>query len=209
MLVFIDAYDVVINNTLDHLKKCYAETAKPGQILIQKDLKCYPDKRIEPDMRAKFPGRQHPFCNSGFLVGPAASFLRVFKDHPIAGFKDDQYYWAKVLLARDDDLVAIDFDNKCSIGYYFFKDYQWRTLKDGTKSLIRPNGEQPAIAHFPGNSKVLLPKVLRTTNRRGVPAAYRYPVLEGFIFLACLAVAVLIAMIVLAILYAKERRKAR
>jgi hypothetical protein len=48
MLVFIDAYDVVVNNTLDSLKECYKKTAKPGQILIQMDLKCYPDKRIEP-----------------------------------------------------------------------------------------------------------------------------------------------------------------
>ncbi len=48
---------------------------------------------------------------------------------------------------------------------------------------------------------------MRGTRRRGVPAAYRYPVFEIFLSAIVLAFVVLVAMIVLAVLYAKEKRR--
>jgi Mn2+/Fe2+ NRAMP family transporter len=63
------------------------------------------------------------------------------------------------------------------------------------------------MVHFPGNDKYKLARILRGTRRRGVPAAYRYPVFEIFLSAIILAFVVLVAMIVLAVLYAKEKKK--
>lgn len=89
MLVFVDAYDICVNASLDDLKKQYAQVAKNGEIVMQHDMNCHPDKSLAPFLRERMPGIKSPFPNAGCIIGPAKSFVKIFDAFPIAGFNDD------------------------------------------------------------------------------------------------------------------------
>ena len=90
MLVFLDAYDVLVNASLESLKEEYAKLAKKGEIVMQQDMNCHPDKSLAPHMQERMPNRDRPYCNAGVIIGPAKRFVEIFDKFPIAGFKDDQ-----------------------------------------------------------------------------------------------------------------------
>lgn len=205
MLVFVDAYDVVANNTLDELKKRYAHVAKNGEIVVQQDAECNPDNSYEPALRMKMPGEPYPFINAGIVIGPARTFLEVFEAKPFDGYSDDQVYWIETFLSLPGERIKIDTERLLTIMYRRSK-YTWRDLSDGTRVMIDDRGNQPCFVHLAGDDKYHLPKTLKMTRREGTPGRYKYPVLEGFIALVALFFVFLVLFLVFVTLWSRERR---
>jgi hypothetical protein len=209
MLVFVDAYDVLVNGTLEQLKQKYKSLAPDGQIVIQHDMNCHPDKSLAPAMRQRMQdvlkGEPRPFCNAGVIIGPAKSFVAIFDKFPIAGYEDDQQYWCKAIIDMPpSNPIIIDTGKSLSLMWRFSPNYSWRALDDGTRVVQLEGGGEPTFVHCPGIDKTQFPRLLRQTRRKGVPGAYRYPVFEIFVLVCVVAFAVLVAMIVLAVLYSRR-----
>jgi hypothetical protein len=195
-----------MNGPIEAIEDHYEKLCPNGEILAQQDIQCHPNHSLEPFLRQKYPSIDKPFVNAGVLIGPARRFVQVFDSFPWKTFIDDQGFWNQVWADQKEPLIKLDHDKRVSTMMRMWPKYTWKTLEDGTRAALDPRGHQVPIIHLAGDDKHYIQSMLKKTNRRGVPRAYKYPIRELFIMLICLMCLFLILFIVFAVLFSQTRR---
>ena len=110
VVLFVDGYDVIINDTLPTILERYKDMG--ADIIFAAEKNCWPVSEITE----AFPESQTPyrFLNSGVYMGKVSS-LKEFFNHPIKNNEDDQLYMQGRFLSEEGAIVIkLDYE-----GYIF------------------------------------------------------------------------------------------
>ena len=130
MVVFTDAFDVLIQSSLSPLETWIQEN--PEQILFAAETTKWPSKDIFYPPPLKLP---YAYLNSGVFAGKASTILNVLESNPYTMKTDDQEYYTKIFLQPHSPIVldhkaeffqclqgvhrdSIIFNNKVRIKHY-------------------------------------------------------------------------------------------
>lgn len=148
IVLFVDGYDVVINDDLDTI----VERFKDAQcdVLFAAEKTCWPDVNLAglfPDT-----GTEYKYLNSGVYIGKVGAIKKLFVDE-IGDAEDDQLYMQKQYLRQ----AALGVNAKLDYENYIFQCVA-KTLDD--EVLVKQNGQVlnvrtrccPCIVHGNGGS---------------------------------------------------------
>jgi GR25 family glycosyltransferase involved in LPS biosynthesis len=148
IVLFVDGYDVFLNETSDTIKKRFIEMR--GDIVIATEKTCWPDKSLSQFFTESHTDYKYP--NSGLYIGYVSALKKLF-DKTIEDKEDDQLYLQKQILKSklDDANIVLDYEN-----YLFqcladsFSDVQINK----SKQLVNTNTKCcPCIVHANGGEK--------------------------------------------------------
>ena len=143
ILLCTDAYDIILNGTLEEIQRRFVEMKTP--ILFGAEKGCWPDPYKQPMYKTQ--AQDFPYLNAGAFIAYIGPLKQILNGIDFAENTDDQRLWTDIYLKTG--LVSIDHSNK--IFFNMFK-------VDMKKLVIRKNefkyGEaEPLIIHFNGDSK--------------------------------------------------------
>jgi len=98
IVMFTDAYDVILTADADHILKLYRSFA-PARIVFSAEGFCWPDAGLAE----RYPevDKGYRFLNSGGFIGRAKDVAEMLTHEPAADTDDDQLYYTKIFLNKD------------------------------------------------------------------------------------------------------------
>jgi hypothetical protein len=148
IVLFVDGYDVFINETADTIRKRFIEMR--GDVVVATEKTCWPDKSLANLFSESHTDYKYP--NSGLYIGYVSALKKLF-EKSIEDKEDDQLYLQKQILKSklDDANIVLDYEN-----YLFqcladsFSDVQINK----SKQLVNTNTRCcPCIVHANGGEK--------------------------------------------------------
>ena len=107
VVLFMDGYDVFVNDTIDEILRRYLEFK--CKVLFAAEEWCWPDESLAdqfPDGQTKY-----RYLNSGLIIGRVDELKKILAQ-PIEDYEDDQLYYQKQFLSGRFD---IQLDYECYI----------------------------------------------------------------------------------------------
>lgn len=127
ILLFTDAYDVLINSTENNILNRYYEAMtkynKHNCVLFSAEKTCWPDTSLA----CKYPKNNSPYLylNSGGFIGTAHNVYSLIRDATICNADDDQLFFTNIYL-NDKFKERITLDHNC---------YLFQTLNDSITDI--------------------------------------------------------------------------
>ena len=139
LMVFVDGYDTLFvnaNTTEEDLEHAFERAiqnsrnlrtsaapnsgfiVRPPEIIASGEVNCWPDQGLKNQYFHYSEGMTMRYLNSGFLMGRASAFLRLFEAKAFTGEEQsDQRYFTQALLSSKNNLTfpSIDVDYRCEI----------------------------------------------------------------------------------------------
>jgi len=170
LVIFTDAYDVLITEDLDTIVKKF-DTFK-SDVVFSTEVYCHPDKELAPAYPAlkikKKDGTvgepNHPFLNSGAFMGKVHQMADFMQEYKYEIRDDDQRYWTNIYLKEfkkkgtGGNLHAISLDTEsslfqCMAGANHEIEARKADATPGNAGVNFVNsltGESPSFIHFNG-----------------------------------------------------------
>jgi len=170
LVIMIDAMDALFNSSMEQLVADFRllqstlgkdQFGREASVVFNGEKNCWPHsdwaKLHSPEVLAS----PFPFLNGGMMVGSKESFEKIISVFPWNEKTYDQTYWMNVYLEsrKNPQLPRVEVDNFGRLACCFFK-LDLRDLEVRHKVVFHKNsGFRPAILHFNGPTKALMPKI--------------------------------------------------
>jgi SAM-dependent methyltransferase len=170
MVLMVDAMDALFNSSMEilvaefHNLRIGLGSDKFGRqtsIVFNGEKNCWPHADWaglhEPDVLAA----PFPFLNGGMMLGTKEAFQTVLRAFPWKEDTYDQTFWMHIYLEsrKSPKLPRVEVDNFGRLACCFYKlDLKELEIRNGVV-YFRKSGFRPAILHFNGPTKALMPKV--------------------------------------------------
>jgi hypothetical protein len=143
IVLYTDAYDVIINGTLSEIQRRFINTG--FQILFGAEKGCWPDvfRQYQYNTREQ----EFPYLNAGGFIGYVGAFKQILNNYTVNDLDDDQRFWTTHYLSRQHTkFIGLDHSNTIFFNV-FNVDYAQLINKNGVLTYGRA---EPLIFHFNG-----------------------------------------------------------
>lgn len=147
IVMFVDGYDVLINDTLPTIVERYKDMG--GDVVVAAEKTCWPDKTLAD----QFPNShtEYRYLNSGLYIGTAVALRKLFEESLEDG-SDDQLYMQKQFLQQDALGVKVVLDVENYIFQCMAAASQDITVKSNKQLLNNATRCCPCVLHGNGGA---------------------------------------------------------
>ena len=156
ILVFTDAYDVLLNGSLDDLVAKYKDMK--CDIIFGAEANCHPYPMITDIYPPPPANAPYPYLNSGMFMGTVEAIARIYAMFDYTLATDDQGYWTRVYLSQyvekssfteGNSVITLDF--RASIFQNMLLAGEHMELEADGTYRNRFFETRPNFLHFPGS----------------------------------------------------------
>lgn len=185
IVIMIDAMDALFNSSMEQLVADFRllrsalgkdQFGREASVVFNGEKNCWPHSDWEKLHSPEVLASPFPFLNGGMMVGDKEAFEKILSVFPWNEKTYDQTYWMHIYLEsrKNPQLPRVEVDNFGRLACCFYK-LDLRDLEIRHKVVFhKQTGFRPAILHFNGPTKALMPKIadqLGTSLRQKTPPA--------------------------------------
>jgi len=152
IVLFVDAYDVLLYGDKETIIERYNEFEKP--LVFGAEMDCSPD---DNNIQSRYPAFSKNYTtrylNSGLCIGSVEAFRDCFKGYVYVDQINDQYWWKEKFLERQD-IIELDYTNKLFLNCHGV-DKNNIIIEN---NIVKFNHSNPLFLHFNGTSKAIMNK---------------------------------------------------
>jgi hypothetical protein len=154
IILCTDAYDIIINSTLNEIKKRFISLNI--NLLFGAEKGCWPD--VHKKNMYKTQSYDFPYLNAGGFIGYVGVIKEILNKFNIYEKEDDQRFWTNIYLSSN--LITLDHSN--IIFFNMFNVDKNKLIIQ--KNTFKYNNSEPLIYHFNGDTKDYLDTVWSKLN---------------------------------------------
>jgi len=190
IVFYTDAFDLMFNNSSTSVLFLFLEIErltppdsfgrKPA-ILFNGEKNCWPDTSVASLYPTEDLSTEHPYLNSGVMVGRCGAILDVLKRRTTSPdlaereqwekvSEDDQRFWTHAYLSSrtDKTLPRISVDHFCRLACCLYAQENDAFSANNGVLFMKKTGVRPCLLHFNGPSKAAMKGVAEQLGYQGI-----------------------------------------